>query len=695
MKAFENHGGKLGVILGYIVSDSEFRSPESVDLITYEALKKRIQRNPALRLRAGRGFGIPVLLAWEHLPTDWREALTCEFGAPHAPSTNPLAQHFELSYEARQWYSDYRFEDDQYLTPEQIEQYTLNASVLNAVISLRREREISRKMRGTSIRGLWPSLRADLTNFNDTLRHTLNMEHTLPTSVKLKAKVADYTNHSYAALIDGRAKNTAAQRVTPAMLDIWRDIYAGQGNRKPDYTEVYKRYCAFLSGVLEVLINDGSGEVYDHTSPEFRKVSRRTVHLYQSDWQHRAITHTKRSGDRQKNMAIYKPYHKFLQPNYAGSMLSIDDRQPPFKNLQGQRIWFYNGIDLGSEAFTVWVYGDSKEGIIMEFYRQMVRNYAAWGFRIPYELECEMSLNSSFRDSFLKEGTMFQKVRMEANNARGKRIEAYYRNLRYNYEKDREGWLARPHAISEANQAGPLKVPQLPTDEIVKASLRDIENWNNALHSNQEKYPGMSRWDVQLENQHPQLAETNWKAVLEGIGYTTTTSMNAGRITLQHRHRVVGLDGEVAIGPPLINIMRQIEGKEVVVRWLDDHNGDVLKAFVYDTSGRHVCELLGDLSYQRAEIEKTAEDRMNEALTARYSETVSNYIKSGASKINRVLLIEKPESKPDRRKSFVMPGLEDRPKKPRPSMPLSTDFEDDSKPLQIPKRDVSTAARFK
>ena len=117
---------------------------------------------------------------------------------------------------------------------------------------------------------------------------------------------------------------------------------------------------------------------------------------------------------------------------------------------------------MGSEAITVWVYGTTKEGIIDDFYRQLVRNYTEWGFNLPLELEGEMSLNSRYKDTILSPGNMFKFVRIEANNARGKRIEAYYRPLRYGLEKKREGWIARPFALSEPNQSGPSEVPIIP-----------------------------------------------------------------------------------------------------------------------------------------------------------------------------------------------------------------------------------------
>ena len=166
-------------------------------------------------------------------------------------------------------------------------------------------------------------------------------------------------------------------------------------------------------------------------------------------------------------MQAFKPHHSTDKPQFAGSLISIDDRQPPFKTHDGKRVWFYMAIDLASEAFTCWVHGKTKEGIIKEFYRQLVRNYAEWGANLPDGLECESSLNKSFETTFLSEGAMFQNVRIEPNNARGKKIERYFRELRYSYEKQREGWIARPFALSESNQTGSHEVPTLSYQQII------------------------------------------------------------------------------------------------------------------------------------------------------------------------------------------------------------------------------------
>lgn len=688
---YETYNHEIGVKLAYVLRDSKRRNPNSIKEISYSAYEKRARRYPELRLRSGGGSGNSVLLAWHHIPEEWKGKLAKQFGHPEA-ETNPLSDHFAMSADARRWFDGFQFECGTGLTPDQINQYTINASVLEAIKELKNIREINRKMRGTSLRGLWPSLIEDTQQFNDILKQTLGVRHTLPKSIKLKKNLTAYEDFGYESIIDGRAKNQAAKQVTDLMIQIWKDIYAGQRDYKPDYTEVARRYEAFLAGFIDVVINE-SGELYDPKHPDFNPVSAKTVYNYQSSWEHKVPSHAKRSGNRQVFTMDNIPFHKLLHTEYASTTISVDDRQPPFKNLKGERIWFYNGIDLGSEAFTVWVHGESKEGIILEFYRQMVRNYSQWGLQLPLELEGEMSLNSSYMNSFLQPGAMFQNVRIEANNARGKKVESFYRPLRYALEKKREGWLARPHALLESNQASAHKVPRIPQTEIVRGCLKDIETWNNTLHSNQDKYPGKVRWEVFIQNQNPNLKPYNWNGILSGLGREVKTTMRAGRIMLQGKHRVVGNNGEVAIGESLIKIMKQIEGKQVIVRWLDGNDGEVLKSLVYDLNGSLICELMGDLAYHRSQFERTPQCDINRELTSAYVATVQGFIKRGKNEINQITILE---NEPPTKKVFVMPGLDSYEKTEREPEMLpdpSDEFETVLKPISK-QRDTSTASRF-
>ena len=139
-------------------------------------------------------------------------------------------------------------------------------------------------------------------------------------------------------------------------------------------------------------------------------------------------------------------------PNYAGSILSVDERQPPFWYDEKNRLWLYMGVDVASRCFTTMVWGREKKQLMPEFYRQLIRNCTQWGVGLPYELECESHLNSSYKETFLREGTMFQKVKIEVNNAQGKIIEREFGNIRYGLERNLEGFQGRPHARRETNK---------------------------------------------------------------------------------------------------------------------------------------------------------------------------------------------------------------------------------------------------
>lgn len=660
---YETYNNQVGVKLSFLVKAEQDEAKRiyephesSLQLISYKAYKARSARHHGIKLRAGLGKGNEVLIAWSYIcnrEPEWKDLLISKFGDPIVEH-NPLEEHFILDGKARVHFNTHHPEFE----PQQVTQYTIDASTWQAFERLKIARETMIKGKGNSSRGkLWPSLIKDLRAFKSHLKKEYGFEHKLPLSERrLRPYFKGFSDFSYEYFTDMRGRTSNAAKVTPLMLEIWRDIYAGQKGVKPDYTKVHSIYEAFLAGVVDVLVND-TGEAYDRTNPDFVRVDRTTVYNHQTDWQNRVYTHYKRSGNRQRYLGDYVPHAKMKQPEYAGSIISVDDRQPPFKyaNGAGNRMWFYLAQDLGSEAFTTWVYGDTKEGIIDQFYKQMVRNYADWGVALPDAIECESALNSSFRDSFLSPGAMFNNVRIIANDARSKRIERTFEELRYRIEANETGFIPRVTNKSEHNQERPDKIPFIPKEDIVRMELRIIWEWNNSLHSNQELHPGMTRWDVFIDKQHPKLSPTNWRGFMPFLGECEESSMKLGRIRLQGKSRVVGSNGEVYLGDKLLNVMAQIEGKEVQVRWIRGNNGDVLKALVYNRNV-FVCELLDDLPYHRAQIEQTDKCRENMALTSAYRKTVEAFISRKSKEINSITIIENQPKKLGSR--FVMPELE-------------------------------------
>lgn len=604
--------------------------------------------------RAG-GNGRPSLIELTAIPSKYREQIIDKFGNPEKQH-NALEQFFAIDSNARAFYDSYRNpETGKSLEKYQIERYTINASMLNALAQLREARVLLTKVKGNPKRDLKQGLTNDAIAFNHILKAKYQgLQHNLPKNPrKLMEKLAEYLRLRYACLIDKRGTTANAQVVTPEMLELWNCLFAGQ-KHKPSHYEVHFKYSTFLMGKLEI-VNPATGEVFDPTKEYYKPVSERTVLNHLGEWVNRIGVFKKRSGNRKTYMDLHTPSARMLRPT-PGAIISVDDFQPPFKYASGggNRIWFYIAQDLGSTAITAWVYGKSKEGIIEDFYKEVLKNYTNWGINLPYEIECEAALNSSYVNTILSPGVMFQKARVLPNKPRAKRIERTIRDLRLQYASKHPAFIARHNAKDENYQTQKEKEVYISIEEIVEFELRVIEDWNNELHPDQAQYPRLSRWDVFLRHQNPNLTPTNWTALLPHIGKRTPSSMNMGRIQLQGLQRVVGFNGQVALGEDLLRIMNEIEGCEVDVFWWPTENDEVAKAMVYNKSGRCICELLDDLPFHRSEIDQTEQCRKNMQLYFAYEKTVDGHANQVAKSVSPVVVIEKEI---EQQRSFIMPGL--------------------------------------
>jgi hypothetical protein len=622
---YEYYKGKLGV-QGRFLFSGENAHPESLELITENGFNSKISRGNIVRLRTGC-LNTPMLVWFDTLPTRWQELLVNVWGeAQKVRQQLTIEKNFVRDMEAFNFFSFYKFDDQTSLSREKVDEYTLNASVLNAIGKTYDQRRRARKELRGRVFDVWQLVTSDSNLLKESTGHTLPENER-----RLREKFNAYKKNGYTELIHKGHRQTNALKVDALHTELLNNMFTGI-DHKPTYAEVAQTYEGFLSGYVKV-INETTGEIYD--PKDFKSLSVATVWNHLSKWENKIGNYLSRSGNRQIWQQLFKPYHRLDKQEKAGAIVSVDDRQPPFVyDDKGRRVWFYCGVDVGSEAFISWIYGTSKEGIIAEFYRQMVRNYAMWGLRLPYELECESHLNSPYRNTLLLDGNMFERVRIEANNARGKVIERYWRQLRYGKEKEDIGWLARPFALSEANQSrtDDKKKIIVPYDEIVSRSLYHLQQWNNMEHS---KIKGMSRWDVFLSMQHPGLMPINYHGILPYIGFTEKSSVRAGMINFRHEKFLLGMDGVICTGEKLINMMKQVEGRDIEIKYLDTNRGEMLKAYIY-TDGRFICEAVPQPGYRRAKIDRNEHDLINRELMSKYTNTVesfANHRKKGLDKL--------------------------------------------------------------
>lgn len=217
---YEYYNGKLGVKVRFLISD-ENKDEQSLNLIRGRAFRWRMgsETSQEKRLRQP-SLGCEALVEFKSLSQEWRDLLTTKFGnPPEKVRESFFAQNYYTDGKALEFYQLHRYGDrnEKTLTPEQIELYTYNASVLNTCISVKRDRKGYKKAINSTTMDVWQSLSNDVNAFTQ-------VAHNLPTHKdSLRRKVQQYEKEGYACLIPGTLQNANARKVVTdeqtALLD--------------------------------------------------------------------------------------------------------------------------------------------------------------------------------------------------------------------------------------------------------------------------------------------------------------------------------------------------------------------------------------------------------------------------------------------------------------------------------------------
>ncbi len=625
------------------VHPSTLSEEELAPIMSIPNYKKLAAKEKINVVRSGRGLGGYVLVEIATMPLRFQERIKLKYGdMKEDVIRNWLGSHYHIDAKAREFYTRFRFDNGDALPPEHIQEYTVNASVIEAVMRAMEDATFMRKaMKPGPVN--WGELAGAISYYQAEFGHTLPVS-----SNRFKKRVNDFKANGYESLISRKFMNQNRRKVT---YDIERLLLSIDAQpEQPFNTTVWEQYNLFVQGELE-LYDPETGEVLnpaDFTDKDGNPLvlSPATVANYLNNPKNKALRGKLHMSQWDFNNA-YRPYHLRSIGEYSLSKVSLDDRDLPRPMKDGNRVKAYYAYDVVSGAVVGYAYNRYKTTeLFLDCMRNMFQTLDRNGMYIPAELEVEHHLVSDFADGLMQAGTVFPLIRWcNPGNSREKRAEHKNREKKYGVEKRTQVGIGRWYAKLEANRPkeekvydeknNTYKVKTYSYEELVADDIRAIETFNAQPHPNQKRYPGMSRWDVLCAHQNPNLAPWDKAVLYRFIGqHTETTIRQNTYCTVMYNQ----------YGLPSPEIIEKLEPRnyKVDAYYLPDADGTINEVYIYQ-NGRYIATCKPVARYNENTAEQTEYDKAAYTEQSKYVAQFDKMMKDG--KIKRVGILAKEEAK--------------------------------------------------
>lgn len=625
------------------VHPSTLSEEELAPIMSIPNYKKLAAKEKINVVRSGRGLGGYVLVEIATMPLRFQERIKLKYGdMKEDVIRNWLGSHYHIDAKAREFYTRFRFDNGDALPPEHIQEYTVNASVIEAVMRAMEDATFMRKaMKAGPVN--WGELAGAISYYQAEFGHTLPVS-----SNRFKKRVNDFKANGYESLISRKFMNQNRRKVT---YDIERLLLSIDAQpEQPFNTTVWEQYNLFVQGELE-LYDPETGEVLnpaDFTDKDGNPLvlSPATVANYLNNPKNKALRGKLHMSQWDFNNA-YRPYHLRSIGEYSLSKVSLDDRDLPRPMKDGNRVKAYYAYDVVSGAVVGYAYNRYKTTeLFLDCMRNMFQTLDRNGMYIPAELEVEHHLVSDFADGLMQAGTVFPLIRWcNPGNSREKRAEHKNREKKYGVEKRTQVGIGRWYAKLEANRPkeekvydeknNTYKVKTYSYEELVADDIRAIETFNSQPHPNQKRYPGMSRWDVLCAHQNPNLAPWDKAVLYRFIGqHTETTIRQNTYCTVMYNQ----------YGLPSPEIIEKLEPRnyKVDAYYLPDADGTINEVYIYQ-NGRYIATCKPVARYNENTAEQTEYDKAAYTEQSKYVAQFDKMMKDG--KIKRVGILAKEEAK--------------------------------------------------
>lgn len=625
------------------VHPSTLSEEELAPILSVPNYKKLAAKKEINVVRPGKGLGSYALVEIATMPLRFQERIKLKYGDMKEDIIrNRLGSHYHIDAKAREFYTRFRFDNGDALPPEHIQEYTVNASVIEAVMRAMEDATFMRKaMKAGPVN--WGELAGAISYYQAEFGHTLPVS-----SNRFKKRVNDFKANGYESLISRKFMNQNRRKVT---YDIERLLLSIDAQpEQPFNTTVWEQYNMFVQGDLE-LYDPETGEVLnpaDFTDKDGNPLvlSPATVANYLNNPKNKALRAKLHMSQWDFNNA-YRPYHLRSIGEFSLSKVSLDDRDLPRPMKDGNRVKAYYAYDVVSGAVVGYAYNRYKTTeLFLDCMRNMFQTLDRNGMYIPAELEVEHHLVSDFADGLMQAGTVFPLIRWcNPGNSREKRAEHKNREKKYGVEKRTQVGIGRWWAKLEANRPkeekvydeknNTYKVKTYSYEELVADDIRAIRTFNAQPHPNQKRYPGMSRWDVLCAHQNPNLAPWDKAVLYRFIGqHTETTIRQNTYCTVMYNQ----------YGLPSPEIIEKLEPRnyKVDAYYLPDADGTINEVYIYQ-NGRYIATCKPVARYNENTAEQTEADKAAYTEQSKYVAQFDKMMKDG--KIKRVGILAKEEAK--------------------------------------------------
>ena len=576
-------------------------------IVTQGNYKNWLRRDRVIKVNEGKGLGNRAMIAVDSLPEPYRNKAKEVYGGKEAQLRAWIRSNYTVDHEATNYFFDFE-KCGVELKDDRAREYVTNASVLNTCIRLYDDAKARRRLMGEKYD--WSMMATVI----ETLRAEFN--HTLPTSVqRFQKRVSEYRSKGYASLMSGKFGNQNTRKVNIKVEQLILSL-AIQMNR-PWHKDVHRYYNQFVNGELAVWDYE-SGEMINREDCRDRKgnpleLSEATISAYLNSPKNQILL-SHRLDSYTTFMHETMPHMHRHRPEFSLSKVSFDDRDLPRKLKDTkQRPKAYYAYDVASDCCIGFAYNRSKTvDLVIDMFRNMFRLLDRNGWGTPAEVEVENHLMSQWRDSFLKAEEVFPFVRFCAPmNSQEKHSENCNGVKKISIEHRNHVGIGRFFAKRKAYRTESVKVfdelnntyeekNYYSWEELIADDMKDIQEYNNSLHHNQKKYPGMTRWEVFTKNINPTLKPLDNSKLALYIGEKVSTTIRRNSYC-----RVAGRDWWISDTEVLGKLAPN--NYKVDAYYLTDDAGEITDIYIYQ-GDRYIDRLSDPGTYCTARAEQTEKD---------------------------------------------------------------------------------------